>query len=57
MVIKWLIIAVFCLPRGDRCGDRCNMADDGAVNVTVRVDGRDEKFEADWIKYLTIKAE
>ncbi len=33
------------------------MADDGAVNVTVRVDGRDEKFEADWIKYLTIKAE
>ncbi len=27
------------------------------VNVTVRRSGRDEKFEADWIKHLEIKAE
>ncbi len=27
------------------------------VNVTVRRSGRDERFEADWIKHLTIEAE
>lgn len=27
------------------------------VNVTVRRSGRDERFEADWIKHLEIKVE
>ena len=27
------------------------------VNTTVRINGRDEKFESDWIKHLEIKVE
>ena len=27
------------------------------ANITVRRSGLDEKFEADWVKYLTIKVE